>query len=75
MKDDFEPNDVSTRPWRVGYTRGGGLGIWSHGCKTDAPNVCLISTVPDARDKANAALIVAAVNAWAGRDAIPGEER
>jgi hypothetical protein len=51
---------ISPKPWRVGYTTGGALGIWSAGCRADSPDVCDVASVPDATDDANAHLIAAA---------------
>lgn len=46
--------------WRVGYTLGGALGVWSSGCHTDDPDVCLVALVPGPEDVIRAALIAAA---------------
>ena len=53
-------SDKTPTPWRPAYTTGGALGVWSHGCKTDAPDVCTVAMVPDATDETRARLIAAA---------------
>lgn len=50
-------------PWRVGYTDGGALGVWTARSRTDSPDVCTVAAVPDERDEARARLIVEAANA------------
>lgn len=61
-------------PWRAGFTAGGALGIWSDGCHSDDPDVCLVAAVPDERDIVNAGLIVARVNYAVERGVVPTVE-